>query len=267
VAQRDLDGAVALLNEGETFYFRHPVPDGCPIPALKARVWILQEKLTEAQAWAHEQGLSAANPLSYLREFEHITLARLRIAQYKRDGNSASIHEAANLLARLLADAEAGRRMGSVVEILMLQALVYEVQRDTTAALGVLARALTLAEPAGYVRMFVDEGLPMMRLLQKMNSEKAVLKRYCHTLLTAFGPQAETQPSPPNPQPLVDPLSDRELEILALIAVGLKNKEIAAQLVISLNTVLYHNKNIYSKLGVNKRALAIARARELGLIA
>jgi len=267
VAQGDLDGAVALLNEGETLYFRHPVPDVCPITALKARVWLLQGKLTEAQTWAHEQGLSAADTLSYLREFEHITLARLRIAQYKRDGNSASLHEAADLLARLLADAEAGRRIGSVVEILMLQALVYEVQHDTTAALGVLARALTLAEPAGYVRMFVDEGLPMMRLLQKMNSEEAVMKRYCHTLLTTFGAQVETQPSSPTPQPLVDPLSERELEILALIAAGLKNKEIAAQLVISLNTVLYHNKNIYSKLGVNKRALAIAKARELGLIA
>jgi LuxR family maltose regulon positive regulatory protein len=114
--------------------------------------------------------------------------------------------------------------------------------------------------------MFVDEGLPMVRLLQKMNGEKAVLKRYCHTLLTAFAAQAETQPSSPNPQPLVDPLSERELEILALIAAGLKNKEIAEQLVISVNTVLYHNKNIYSKLGVNKRALAIARARELHLI-
>ena len=266
VAQGDLDGAVTLLNEGENLYFRHPVPDGCPIPALKARVWILQEKLTEAQAWAHEQGLSAANPLSYLREFEHITLARLRIAQYTHDGNREAIQEATDLLARLLVDAETGERMGSVVEILMLQALVYQEQNNPTAALVVLARALTLAEPAGYVRMFVDEGLPMMRLLQKMNSEKAVLKRYCHTLLTAFAAQTETQPSPPSLQPLVDPLSDRELEILALIAAGLKNKEIAEQLVISLNTVLYHNKNIYGKLGVNKRALAIARARELNLI-
>jgi LuxR family maltose regulon positive regulatory protein len=92
------------------------------------------------------------------------------------------------------------------------------------------------------------------------------MKRYCHTLLTAFAAQAEMQPSSPSPQPLVDPLSERELEILTLIAAGLKNKEIAEQLMISLNTVLYHNKNIYSKLGVNKRALAIARARELGLI-
>ena len=269
VAQGDLDGAVALLNEGETLYFRHPVPDICPLTALKARVWLLQGKLTEAQTWAHEQGLSAADTLSYLREFEHITLARLRIAQYKRDGNSASLHEAADLLARLLADAEAGRRIGSVVEILMLQALVYEAQHDTTAALGVLARALTLAEPAGYIRIFVDEGLPMAQLLSE-TAVRGIMPAYCEKLLAVFaaeGHPIETETSPAPAQSLVDPLTKREMEILSLIATGLKNKEIAATLFISLNTVHYHTKNLYSKLGVNSRTQAITRAKELNLLA
>jgi ATP/maltotriose-dependent transcriptional regulator MalT len=105
----------------------------------------------------------------------------------------------------------------------------------------------------------------MMALLQRIPEEGEKLREYTDRLLAAFDEQG-IQPSPSSPQPLIDPLTERELEVLALIAAGLMNKEIAEQLVISLNTVLYHNKNIYSKLGVRKRALAIAKARELNLI-
>jgi ATP/maltotriose-dependent transcriptional regulator MalT len=105
----------------------------------------------------------------------------------------------------------------------------------------------------------------MMALLQRMPEEDEKLREYINRLLAAFDKQG-IQSSTSSPQPLIDPLTERELEILALIAAGLINKEIAEQLVISLNTVLYHNKNIYSKLGVRKRALAIAKARELNLI-
>ena len=265
-SQGDMDGAITLLDEAETLYFSTPIPNLRPVSALKMRVWIAQGKLTAALGWEREQGLSVADDLSFLRQFEHITLARLRLAQYKQGGNDHAMLEAMALLNRLLKAAEEGRWLTSMIEILLLQAVAHQAQDNLPLARVPLARALTLAEPEGYVRIFVDEGLPMVRLLQKMNGEKAVMKRYCHTLLTAFAAQAETQPSSPNPQPLVDPLSERELEILALIAAGLKNKEIAEQLVISVNTVLYHNKNIYSKLGVNKRALAIAQAKEIGLI-
>jgi LuxR family maltose regulon positive regulatory protein len=265
-SQGDMDGAITLLDEAETLYFSTPIPNLRPVSALKMRVWIAQGKLTAALGWEREQGLSVADDLSFLRQFEHITLARLRLAQYKQGGNDHAMLEAMALLNRLLKAAEEGRWLTSMIEILLLQAVAHQAQDNLPLARVPLARALTLAEPEGYVRIFVDEGLPMVRLLQKMNGEKAVMKRYCHTLLTAFAAQAETQPSSPNPQPLVDPLSERELEILALIAAGLKNKEIAEQLVISVNTVLYHNKNIYSKLGVNKRAMAIAQAKEIGLI-
>ncbi len=161
-----------------------------------------------------------------------------------------------------------------MIEILLLQALAYEAQGDFQSAFVPLERALRLAEPEGYVRIFVDEGLPMVRLLGETAVSKT-MPHYTNKLLTALKAEGHTLTNIPDPPlvdpplvdpPLVDPLSKRELEILILIAAGLKNKEIAEQLVISLNTVLYHIKNIYSKLGVNKRTLAIAKAKEINLI-
>ena len=133
-------------------------PNVRPISALKARVWVAQGKLDEALGWAREQGLSVDDELSYLREFEHITLARILLSQYKRQCNADSLHEAIGLLERLLKAAEEGGRMGSVIEILVLQALAHQMQGDIPAALVSLERALTLAEPEGYVRIFLDEG-------------------------------------------------------------------------------------------------------------
>ena len=263
--QGDLDGALEILNEAKRLYFRHPVPDVRPVAALRARVWILQGNLTDALDWAHAQGLSTANDLSYLREFEHITFARLLIARYRSDQDNMVIHEAVDLLTQLLQAAEAGNRVGSIIEILLLQALVHAAQDNIPAALASLERALSLAAPEGYIRLFVDEGPPMAALLQKIKDKDSRIKPYAASLLSAF-PAQDVQPSSVHSQSLIDPLSDRELEILTLVTSGLKNQEIADQLVISLNTVLYHTKNIYSKLGVNKRALAIAKARELNLV-
>lgn len=109
-------------------------------------------------AWAHEQGLSADDPLSYLREFEHITLPRVLLARYKHDRTDSSIRDVIELLERLLAAAQEGGRKGGVIEILGLQALAYEVQDNIPAALKPLQLALTLAEPEDYIRMFLDEG-------------------------------------------------------------------------------------------------------------
>ena len=263
--QGDLDGALEILNEAKSLYFRHPVPDVRPVAALRARVWILQGNLTDALDWAHAQGLSTANDLSYLREFEYITFARLLIARYRSDQDNMVIHEVADLLTQLLQAAEAGNRVGSIIEILLLQALVHAAQDNIPAALASLERALSLAAPEGYIHLFVDEGPPMAALLQKIKDKDSRIKPYAASLLSAF-PAQDVQPSSVHAQSLIDPLSDRELEILTLVTSGLKNQEIADQLVISLNTVLYHTKNIYSKLGVNKRALAIAKARELNLV-
>ncbi|MCJ7703084.1 MAG: tetratricopeptide repeat protein [Anaerolineales bacterium] len=166
-AQGDLDGALDQLDEAERYYLRGPIPVVRPVTALKTRVWVRQGRLAEALGWARERGLSVDNELSYLREFEHITLARVHIAQYMYDRVDSSINEAIGLLERLLDAAEEGGRTGSVIEILVLQALAQEAQGDISPALVSLERALVLAEPEGYVHIFVDEGPPMAHLLNE----------------------------------------------------------------------------------------------------
>ncbi len=169
--------------------------------------------------------------------------------------------EAMGLLERLLQAAEEGGRTGSVIEILVLQALAHQMQGDIPAALMALQQALTLAEPEGYVRMFVDEGSPMTLLLEKA-AKHGIAPNYVRQLLTALG-KAEDR-TPVN-QLLIDPLSERELEVLRLLGTDLDGPEIARQLIVSLNTIRTHIKNIYTKLGVNNRRAAVRRAEELDL--
>ena len=267
----DLDGALELLDEAERLYVSDFHPNVRPIAASRARVWVAQGRLGEALGWARERGLSAQDDLGYLREFEHITLARVLLARYKSDREERSMLEATGLLERLLTAAEGGGRMGSVIEILVLQARAHEAQGDIPAALVPLERALALAEPEGYVRIFVDEGTPMARLLFEA-AARGIMPDYTGRLLAAF--EAEEHKgedgsylSPASPaQPLAEPLSRRELEVLRLIAQGLSNREIGMRLFLAVITVKGHNRNIFRKLQVRRRTEAIARARELGLL-
>ena len=128
--------ALALLDEAERVYIRGPLPDVRPVAALKARVWLKQGRLAEAFRWAREQGLSVDDEIRYTREFEHITLARVLIAAGKSDREAGSLDEATRLLERLLQAAEAGRRMGSVIEILVVQALALQAQGNISQALA-----------------------------------------------------------------------------------------------------------------------------------
>jgi LuxR family maltose regulon positive regulatory protein len=236
---------------------------------MKARVWVAQGRLTEALGWAHERGLSADDDLSFLREFEHITLARVLIAEYKNDRADRSVIGALGLLERLLKAAEEGRRIGSVIEILVLQALAHEAQGKIPPAIMSLERSLTLAEPEGYVRIFVDEGPPMAHLLYEA-AARGIAPDYARRLLAAFPMAEPEQASPPGTHApesdLVEPLSERELEVLQLIAEGLTNPEIATRLFLSVNTVKAHCRTIYGKLGVHNRTQAAARARALGIL-
>lgn len=267
--QGNFEDAHNLLDEAEQLYFRGPVPDIRPIAALKAQVWIQQGKLTEAWKWARDRSLPAAEELSYLREFEHLTFVRLLIAEFKTNQTEHAISEAMELLPRLLKAAEDGQRLGSLLKILVMQALAYEAQGDIASAREPLERALSLAKPEGYVRLFVDEGLPMAQLLSAVAAKK-IMPNYVGKLLAAFDVEGLAgtgkSDSPVVRQPLVDPLSKRELEILGHVAAGFKNKEIAAKLFVSVNTIHYHTKNIYSKLGVNSRTKAVAKAKELNLL-
>jgi LuxR family maltose regulon positive regulatory protein len=262
----DFDHALELLHEAERLYKRDPVPDMRPVAALKARVWIRQGKLAEALDWASERALSVDNDLSYLREFEYITLARILIAQYKSDGIDRSIHEVIGLLERLLQAAEAGGRTGSVTELLVLQALAHQAQGDIPPALLSLKRALTLAEPEGYVRIFVDEGQPMQTLLAESLAHGAD-PVYVTRLLAAIKQQMGDDTATPDPnQLLIEPLSKRELEVLRLLAIGHTNQAVADELIIAVSTVKKHVNNIFGKLGVSSRTQAVSRARELALL-
>jgi ATP/maltotriose-dependent transcriptional regulator MalT len=266
-AQGDLDGAVNLLDEAEPLYVSDFFPDVRPVTALKARVRVAQGRLIEALGWAREHGLSAEDSLSYLREFEHITLARILLAQYKSDHSESPLHEAIGLLERLLKAAQEGERTGSVIEILILQALAHHAQGDRTTALLPLGQALSLAEPEGYVRMFLDEGASMEQLLREA-ARRGILPGYTGRLLSAFDAerQMSADESPLLKTPASQPLTERELELLRLFKTELSGPEIARELVIGLSTVRTHTKSIYSKLNVNSRRAAVKRAIELNLI-
>jgi LuxR family maltose regulon positive regulatory protein len=269
-AQDNLDGALDRLAEAERLHMSDFSPNVRPIAAMKARIWITQGRLDDALDWAYEERLSADDDLIYVREFEHITLARLLLARYRSDRVDGWLHEASGLLERLLKAAEAGGSVGSVIEILVLQALIHQMQGDIQNALVPLRQALTLAEPENYVRIFVDEGLSMKHLLREAAAQK-LMPNYTVRLLEAFAePQGEIGNTllsvTPVSQSLVEPLSQRELEILRLFNTDLSGPEIARELTVALSTIRTHTKSIYSKLNVNNRRAAIKRAAELNLI-
>jgi LuxR family maltose regulon positive regulatory protein len=274
-AQGDPEGALASLDEAERLWIREPLPDVRPIAALKARVWIRQGRWLEADGWADAQGLSPDNALSYGREFEHLTLARLLIAHYRSDGDEGSIEDALRLLERLRQAAEDAGRDGSLIEAVLLQALARHAQGDTAAAVPLLARALALAEPEGYVRLFVDEGEALrlllvecrVQLVRQKHAGRPRFIEYVDKLLAAFRPTTIPQSEIVNQKSkIVEPLSERELDVLRLLATELSGPEIAGRLSVSLNTLRTHTKNIYGKLGVNSRRAAVRRSEELDLL-
>lgn len=185
--------------------------------------------------------------------------------------------QALDLLARLLADAMAKARLGSVLEILIVRALGQWAQGTPSDALATLTQALTLAAPEGYIRRFVDEGTSMLAMLHATAGGSGIAPDYLTRLLAAFPPTLKAERGIPNVAwakpssaghvpPLVEPLSPRELEVLRLIAVGKSNAEIAQTLVIALSTVKSHTNTIFGKLQVTSRTQALARARALQLI-
>jgi LuxR family maltose regulon positive regulatory protein len=235
------------------------------VVAIQAQLELAQGNLAEAIHWADSSELSLEDDdLTYLREGEYLTLTHVRIAQARQDQASPVLQDELHLLDRILRDAEAKARMNSVLEILVLRALAQEAQGDRTSALSTLERALVQASPEGYIRLFVDEGTPM-RLLLRDAQARGIVPEYVATLLAAFGePTASRLPTKVGS--LIEPLTEREREVLRLLLEGASNREIARRLVVSVNTVKRHVYNLCGKLGVQSRTQAIARARTLNLL-
>jgi LuxR family maltose regulon positive regulatory protein len=262
-AQADPKGALELANQAEQLARRYNSPYWtAQAAAYQARLWLAEGQLEGVVRWAQEYQLSAANEVNYLYEAEYLTLARLLLAQGKWA-------EAVALLERLRQAAGAGQRLGRVLEVLILEALAYQAQSAPGQALVCLQQALTLAEPEGYVRLFLDEGQPIIMLFAAAGDDlPAPHQAYVDSLLAAHRREQEKilHPSSLRLQPLIEPLSERELEILSLIAAGMSNGEIAEKLVVTVGTVKWHLNNIYGKLGVRSRTQAAAKVRELGLL-
>jgi LuxR family maltose regulon positive regulatory protein len=232
------------------------------VPAVEAHRAVLAVRRGDREAasrWAAASDLSADRPILYPQEPYALILARVKLLQ----GEHA---EAAGLVNRLLEGNERAKRTGRVIALLTLRARIDEARGRREAALTALTRALTLAEPEGYVRTFVDEGPALRDLLRRVDEPAG----YVAALLDAFDDRRATpvapEAPPRAPSPLAEPLTDRELDVLALIAQGLTNREIAEQLVISINTVKTHAKHLYDKLDVRNRAEAATRAIELDLL-
>ena len=242
LAEGDTAGCLALLEEAERVYDTDFSPAVRPIGARRARTYVRQGDLNAARAWVRERNLSTDDELRYVTEFEHITLAIILVNDAPGE---RELQQVSAMLDRLLAAAEAGGRGSSVIEILAVQALAFDARGDTPRALDALRRAVALAEPEGYVRVF----------------------DYLGPRLHALREALATGSAPPRPQQqgLVDPLSDRELDVLRLLRSDLSGPDIARELMVSLNTMRTHTKNIYTKLGVNNRREAVRRADELGL--
>ncbi len=245
--------ALGLLREAAARYDTDYSPKARPVTATIARLYLATGELDAAQRWAMDAGVSPDDEPSYLREYEHLTLARLLIAT----GRAA---EAVSLLERLSTAAEAAGRTGSAVEAQMLLALARWSEGNTAPALAALGLALRAAEPERFVRVFLDAGAPLIALLKAAVAHDRATPQ-ASALLAVAEPGA---PAPPS-RTLVHDLSQRELDVLRLLRSELSGPEIAAELFVSLNTLRTHTKAIFTKLGVNNRRAAVRRADELGL--
>jgi LuxR family maltose regulon positive regulatory protein len=241
-----IDKAEAMLRDQELSVFPTWVA------AVRTRLWLTQGNLRAATGWAQNCGFHLNDEVGYRKHpGEYTTLARVLIAQGQE--------EAVELLERMRLLMEADRRMGRVIEVLVLQALAWQVRGDTDQALIALEQALSLGEAEGYRRVFLDEGDALADLLAQCPQTD-----YRDQLLTTFGRDISAEQRQP-PQ-LSEPLTEREVQILRLIASGLSNQEIADQLFLTLSTVKWYTSMIYGKLGVRRRTEAVDRARALDIL-
>jgi ATP/maltotriose-dependent transcriptional regulator MalT len=259
-ARGDLDAAAAMLDEAESLYVHGYFPDLRPIPAMRARVRILQGRSEEAWAWVRGRGVGPIDAPMYLAEYDQLTFARLLVA----DGRAL---EAVEVSGRVLHAAQGAVRQASVVEAHMVRALAHAANGETEPAVADVAAALAAGVPAGYCRLFLDEGQSMTELLARTaRVADAGVSTLAVNLLD--GGRGSRRSAAPVPAPAVagEELSERELEVLRLLDTELSGPEIARQMFVSVNTLRTHTKHIFTKLGVSTRRAALGRAADLGLL-
>lgn len=267
-AAGDWGRAFELLDQAEQQYLPNPAPDHLPRAALRARLQLRQGDAAAAYAWEAHVGQL---PLTYQHEYSHLTRARVWIARYRQEQARSDWQQADRLLQQLYQAAKTSNRSASLIEILLLQALLWDAspqRQHEQQALVALEQALALAAPEGFVRLFSDEGAAMLQLLSKRQAQRSPAhdrlrpfsEQIMATLHGSLGPLASNTPV----ERLIEPLTEREREVLQLIAQGLSNQDLAERLHLSLQTVKVHTRNIYGKLGVSSRTQAIARGRALG---
>jgi LuxR family maltose regulon positive regulatory protein len=269
-AQLDAAGALAAMGEaGQAGLSPQVITLFNPVPSQRARLLLAQGDAHAAAQWTTAAGLSPADEPDYPREPAYLVLARVLLAQHDPGA-------ALTLLQRLLGAAASQGRAGSIIEIQALRALALAANGDHATALGTLTEAVTLARPQGYVRVFADEGAPMRALLAQLpvarpgqqQAARRVDPGYLAALVRACRQADATPPrrTAAAAAGLAEPLTDRELEVLRLLAAGKSNQRIAHDLVVALDTVKKHVTHVLGKLGAANRTEAAARARQLGLI-
>ena len=262
-AQKDFGAAEAALSQAMASTFPDwRMPEGRQIEAWTMELRLAQENTMDTSAWADSRSEQLDDKSEHMDIRLDTVLAKIRLQQERPN-------EALSILEKLLRDAKDAGRAGDTIEILALMAIA-EIQNESTeSAMSSFQAALDLGEPQGYVRTFIDHGKAIEGLLKEAISRQIKVD-YASKLLMSLNADSKISKSHRSEvagsQPLIDPLTERELEVLALVAERLKYQEIADRLVVSLNTIRTHSKNIYSKLGVKSATQAADRAKELGLI-
>jgi LuxR family maltose regulon positive regulatory protein len=281
LAQNDWPGAYATFQKADELAQKSPVDPfvRCWLDDCHVRLWLAKGRLDDLARWAEASGLTVDGELSYHYDLHHLNLARLLLARARcadTPDRAHTLSQVSGLLSRLLVAAEKAGWVHETIKTLVLQAMVFAESSDKDKALRALGRALALAEQGGFIRIFLDEGEPMrltisdFRLLIKkqLRGDEHKLLGYVDQLLDAFAQPGVMPPSKISNlnSTLVNPLSQRELDVLRLIAQGLSNQAIGERLFLALSTVKGHNRVIFDKLQAQSRTEAVARARELGLL-
>jgi LuxR family maltose regulon positive regulatory protein len=283
-AAGDWRAADALLEEADRLYNGDFSPNVRPVAATRARLWVRAGDLVAARQWARQRGLSPHMDVTYVHEYELLTLVRILLAEHALSGDPATVTDAMQLLDRIREAAQSGGRLGTTVEVAVLTALARQAAGDRDQALVSLRLALAVARPEAWVRVIAEEAEGLRSLLDEVERHDGA-SHFLADVRAAAGasppatgarPRGGGSGSPRSrgeglgvmhdPHPAyVEPLSERELEVMRLLGSDLDGPGIARQLSVSVSTVRTHTQHIYAKLGVNNRRAAVRRAHQLGL--